>query len=535
MEVVHRLQQLYMRSEAARTIAVRRVTQDNQGKRTAGVDGITALTPHARMILVEELKPEKLRGYKPKPVRRVWIPKPGKTEKRPLGIPTIKDRALQTLVKGALEPEWEAVFESNSYGFRTGRGTWDAIQAVFQAVCKKHKWVLDADIKGCFDNIDHNALLEKLQTYPKLRKTIGAWLKAGVRVGFNGPNEETEKGTPQGGAISPLLANIALHGMETAADTHTRRKKPVTLIRYADDFVVICDDKETLENAGKTVQAELEKVGLELKPEKTRTVHTLEGFNFLGFNVRNYSMGKYRSARVGIAGKPPRPVGFKTLIRPSKEAIRRQSLKTAEIIDENRERAQKELIEKLNPVVRGWSNYYRTVASARVFAKCNHLLYAKLRRWGNRRHPGKSGGWVSNKYWTKPEGKKWEFEIRNFKLRWYTDSSIRRFVKVNGNRSPFDGDLIYWGQRMKDHPPTSNTVGQLLWKQKGRCAYCGLLFRSNDLIENDHITPKSRGGKDWILNRQLLHRHCHDQRHAEMVDVKELAAVKKRRKTSTSD
>jgi RNA-directed DNA polymerase len=231
---VQKLEKLLMKSEAARLIAVRRVTQENQGKKTAGVDGVKSVAPKDRLVLAEQIHPKHWKHQKPKPVRRVWIPKPGKAERRPLGIPTMLERSKQAVVKMAIEPEWEAIFEKNSYGFRPGRSCQDAIAAIFNQIKSKAKFVLDADIKGCFDHIDQKALLNKLQTYPALRQTIKAWLKAGVldKHVF----APTEEGTPQGGVISPLLANIALHGMEQVAAASYQKKvgKPA-LIRYADD------------------------------------------------------------------------------------------------------------------------------------------------------------------------------------------------------------------------------------------------------------------------------------------------------------
>jgi len=241
VKTVRRLQKTLMKSWYARVLAVRRVTQDNQGKKTAGVDGVKSLTPKQRLNLVGNLK----LGTKVSPTRRVWIPKPGTEEKRPLGIPTIKDRALQALVKLALEPEWEAKFEPNSYGFRPGRSCHDAIEAIFSSIRLKPKYVLDADIAKCFDRIDHEALLNKMNTFPTIRRQVRAWLKAGVMN--NMQYFETSEGTPQGGVISPLLANIALHGMEERikqyAETLKGKKRDnrtaLSLIRYADDFVIL--------------------------------------------------------------------------------------------------------------------------------------------------------------------------------------------------------------------------------------------------------------------------------------------------------
>src|SRR5919199_23164 len=245
IKALRKLQKMLMNSWSAKTLAVRRVTQDNQGKKTAGVDGVKSLTPKQRLDLVTKLH----LGTKASPTRRVWIPKPGTEEKRPLGIPTMKDRALQALVKLALEPEWEARFEPNSYGFRPGRSCQDAVEAIFLAISQKAKYVLDADIAKCFDRIDHEVLLNKLNTFPTIRRQIRAWLKAGVMDGKQ--LFPTSEGTPQGGVISPLLANIALHGMENRikqyADTLPTRsgrgkrdnRSSLSLIRYADDFVIL--------------------------------------------------------------------------------------------------------------------------------------------------------------------------------------------------------------------------------------------------------------------------------------------------------
>jgi len=244
VKALRKLQKMLMKSWYAKCLAVRRVTQDNTGKNTAGVDGVKSLSPVARFTLVNNLK----LGSKVKPTRRVWIPKPGTDEKRPLGIPIMYDRTLQALVKLALEPEWEARFEPNSYGFRPGRSCHDAIEAIYSSIKQKAKFVLDADIAKCFDRIDHKALLGKLNTFPTIRRQVRAWLKAGVMDRTQ--LFPTSEGTPQGGVISPLLANIALHGMEERieqyADTFKGRKesnrKSLSLIRYADDFVILHKD-----------------------------------------------------------------------------------------------------------------------------------------------------------------------------------------------------------------------------------------------------------------------------------------------------
>ena len=294
LKTVHKLQKLLLKSRSARLLAVRRVTQDNQGKKTAGIDGVKSVQPTGRLAMVEAIHPKLIAERKPLPLRRVWIPKPGKNEQRPLGIPVMYDRACQALAKAALEPQWEALFEANSYGFRPGRGAHDAIGALFSNIHSKSKYVLDADIKGCFDNINHEALLGKLRAYPAMRRLVKGWLKAGVMEALE--LSPTETGTPQGGVVSPLLANIALYGMEEAlisayigeSKTPSAQRGAPQLIRYADDFVVLHEKAEEVSKAQQLIATWLQGIGLELKPSKTRFSHTLEkyqgnvGFDFLG-------------------------------------------------------------------------------------------------------------------------------------------------------------------------------------------------------------------------------------------------------------
>ena len=515
VHIVHRLQQKLMRSEAARLLAVRKVSQDNQGKKTAGIDGVKSLTPVKRLEMVETIHPKHMRRVKAKPVRRVWIPKPGKSEKRPLGIPVMRDRAYQALAKLALEPEWEARFEANSYGFRPGRSGHDAIGAIFLNICLKDKYALDADIKGCFDAISHQALLDKLGTYPAMRQAIKGWLKAGCmdKEVF----AETEQGTPQGGVISPLLANIALHGIEEAVQkAYTFREGKPVLIRYADDFVVIHPTQEGVKRAKQVIEQWLAGMGLTLNSKKTRIVPTLKGedpgFNFLGFTVRQFPVGRTHSAKSthGI------PLGFKTLIKPGKEAVQRHMQVLGKIIQDHQDAPQEALIAKLNPVITGWANYYRTVVAKETFSYCDHRLHGMLKSWAHRRHPGKNAVWVANKYWGIDEGQGWVFRVKEEgTLKHHEDVHIKRHVKVRDTASPYDGNLVYWAQRLKEHPLTDSRSGFLLKLQKGRCAGCGLHFRDGDVLETDHIIPKRLGGDDRISNLQLMHRHCHDQKTAQ--------------------
>jgi RNA-directed DNA polymerase len=504
---VHKLQRLLLKSWAARCLAVRRVTQDNRGKRTAGIDGKTVLNPKERMELVEALKANR----PPQALRRVWIEKTNSPEKRPLGIPTIFDRAHQALVKLALEPEWEAQFEANSYGFRPGRGAHDAIEAIFTSLRESPKYILDADIAKCFDHIQHEALLSKLETYPQLRRQIRAWLKAGVMDGQR--LFPTEAGTPQGGVISPLLANIALHGLETELAQAISHRIPVRCIRYADDFVVLHPELTVIETAQRFITDWLKSLDLELKASKTRITHSLEpyqgtvGFDFLGFTVRQFKVGRSHQSRNSHGTRRP----FKTIVKPSREAVQKHYRRIADIISRYNNAPQIGLIRTLNPIMRGWSNYYATVVSKVAFSRLDHLVTQRLLRWARRRHPKQSRFRIARRYWQfeKPS-RHWIFRVPDqAHLYQYADTPIKRHIKVQGTRNPFDGDWLYWGTRLGRHPELPTLVATLLKAQSGRCAACGLHFRHTDILEIDHIIPKQYGGSRHYSNLQLLHGHCH--------------------------
>ncbi len=510
LKTVHKLQRLLVTSWSARCLAVRRVTQDNQGKNTAGIDGVKSLRPAQRLEMAQTLK----LSAKAQPTRRVWIPKPGKTEKRPLGIPTLQNRAEQALAKLALEPEWEARFEPNSYGFRPGRSCHDAIDAIFKAICHKAKYVLDADIAQCFDRINHEVLLNKLHTRPTFTRAIRAWLKAGVME-----NDElfpTTAGTPQGGVASPLLANIALHGLE---ETITQQYPQAKVIRYADDLVILHPDLPIIEQIQQSVTTWLAQIGLELKPSKTRITHTLHshegaiGFDFLGFHIRQYPVGKTHSAK--STGRTPKLLGFKTIIKPSQTAIKRHQQALHAVIRTHRSASQARLIGQLNPIIKGWCAYYSTVCSKKTFGKMAHLTFLKLRRWAYRRHPDKSRSWIIHKYW-RLEQNSWDFApIDGKRLYHHSQTPIQRYVKVQASKSPYDGDWLYWSNRNRQQPGIPKSVTSLLHRQKGRCARCGLYFRAEDKLQQDHIIPTALGGPDSYNNWQLLHAHCHHQKTAQ--------------------
>lgn len=525
---VRKLQHIMVNSHHAKLLATRRVTQDNQGKKTAGVDGVKKLNPQQRFDYVTKVG---IRGFG-SPLRRVWIPKPGKTEKRPLGIPTMEDRINQALFKLALEPEWEAKFEPNSYGFRPGRGCHDAIKQIYLSINKKPKYVLDADIRKCFDQIDHSKLLKKLG-FGKgtFHQQIKAWLESGVVD--NEIFTETEAGTPQGGVISPLLANIALHGMEmmlkdTVASIPLRtpsgtsmgkrdKQRSLSVIRYADDFVVMHYDRNVILKCQEAIQAWLKDIGLELSEEKTRITHTLElseadkiefkvekpGFDFLGFNILQFR-SQYKYGQID---------GIVTRIVPSNSKCKKHQEKLAMVIRQSVNLSQELLIKKLNPIIVGWSRYFG-LSDATTFKnlqKMDYLLYLKLRRWAKRRT--KSAATGSKKYWK--QYPRWSFETsEGLKLASHVSyaRSIKEYVKVIGESSPFDGKDIYWASRLGNNPLMSKSQALLLKKQKGRCNLCKLRFMEEDILEIDHIIPLSQSGKKSFDNLQLLHRHCHDSK-----------------------
>lgn len=527
---VRKLQHKLIDSWFAKLLAVRKVTQDNSGKKTAGVDGAKAIPPRGRLLLAKLLKIP----TKPRPLRRVWVEKPGKAEKRPLGIPTIRDRATQALLKLALEPEWEARFEEHSYGFRPGRGCHDAMKQIYLSIFRKPKYVLDADIKKCFDKIDHKKLLVKLNYRKgKIHDQIKWWLESGVVD--NGVFEDTLAGTPQGGIISPLLANVALHGMETMLKEIVvnfpltfpnggrmmiaGKRSSLGVVRYADDFVVMHYDIDVVLACQTALVAWLKEIGLELSPEKTKITHTLAlteeekqswgqtkpGFNFLGFTVRQFK-AKYRAAGLD---------GINTLIVPSDEKMLKHQKRLGLIIRNSKTLSQTELIKLLNPIIVGWSRYFGTsdAETRGCLNQMDYLLYLKLRRWSKRKTKSAVNGFL--KYFKKVGNRSWTFASKEELLLQHTGfaTSLKKtYVKVLGESSPFDGKVVYWSARLGRNPLLTKPVAALLRKQKGRCALCNRRFVDGDLKEVDHIIPTGKGGSRDFLNTQLLHRHCHDQK-----------------------
>lgn len=538
-EGVYRLQKILINSPEAKFLSVRRVTQDNRGKNTPGIDGVKSLNPPQRIELVRSLKID----GKSDSIKRISIPKSPPGEMRLLGIPTLRDRAKQALALLALEPEWEAKFEPNSYGFRPGRSCHDAIEGIHIALNRKEKFVLEADIAKCFDRINHEALLLKMNTFPQMRNQIRSWLKAGILN--QGKTLFPEEGTPQGGVISPLLANIALHGMETflkdwiseipLKDSHgvllpkVKKRKQLSLVRYADDFVILDKDLEIIQKSKHLLSEWLKPLSLELKESKTRIVHSFNsfenqqpGFDFLGFTIRQFPVSKYGRGRLGNP--------FRTFIKPSRNSIKRHLLSLKTSLKEHRDTGS--MVRKLSPIIRGWCNYYRSVSSSATFTGCEKIFMEYLFSWAKKKHPNRPKKWIFRKYlrriWgtensgvrRKKNRSRLQFGYENQNgdwvyLRLHSTMKIKRHVKIIGTRSPYDGDFVYWSLRNQNRPTHSRKFLLLIKRQRGLCAHCQLVFQPTDIIEIDHIIPKNRGGKNSFENLQLLHGHCHDEKSRE--------------------
>src|SRR6266566_7864359 len=417
-QAVHTLQQRLMESEAARLLAVRRVAEENQGKDTAGVDGIKSLGPRERLAMASAIHPKYWNYQPPMPVRRVWVPKPGTAERRPLAILPMIDRCKQALVKLALEPEWEARFEPHSYGFRPGRSAHDAIAVIVVTIERQPMFVFDADIEEAFDSISQAVVLDKLQTYPALRQAIKAWLTAGVVDGERYAPSET--GIAQGGVLSPLLMNVALHGMEGvvtqgAANGHAR-EQPL-LVRYADDFVILHSDLNELQQAVRRLRHWLARMGLHLHADKTRFTHTLTpfqgqaGFDFLGFHIRQEPGENISRGQSGQGHAPGgktiitpftrrlAPQGVKTIISPSQQASKRHLAAIEHRLQQLQTAPQGRVIAELNPLIMGWAAYYNGVVEASIMSRYDELVEQRLINWALKRHPGKARDWLLTRYW----------------------------------------------------------------------------------------------------------------------------------------
>lgn len=500
------LQRLLTHSFYGKAIAVKRVTE-NHGKKTPGVDGAIWNTPELKTKAIHSLK---RRGYQPLPLNRVNIPK-ANGKLRPLGIPTMKDRAMQALHLLALQPIAETTADHNSYGFRPERASRDAVGQCFSMLAKKRsaQWVLDADISGCFDNISHEWLLANI---PMDKVILQKWLKSGFVE--KGRWFATKTGTPQGGIISPTLANMTLDGIEaklvyTFGGKTSRKGKlsKVHFIRYADDFVVTGATKETLEKAKSIIVEFLKERGLSLSEEKTKMVHIEEGFDFVGWNVRKYD--------------------GKLLIKPAKNNVQALLRKIRKIFKENLSAKQENLIGMLNPVVRGWAYYHQNQVAKDTFYKVDNLIWKLLWRWSCRRHPKKSLKWVKDKYFMREGQRNWVFGTtiktedgkgKTIKLVKAGDIKIKRHIKIKGKANPFNPIWEEYfesrlGLQMKENLRGKSKLLILWYMQQGLCPNCNEKITKETGWNIHHIQRKTDGGKDNVSNLMLLHPNCHRQIH----------------------
>jgi len=505
---VRSLQKLMLRSYANTLLSVRRVTQLNAGRYTPGVDHLVVKTPAARGQLVDTLST--CQPWQAKPVRRVYIPK-AHSQLRPLGIPTILDRCLQAKVKNALEPFWEARFEGCSYGFRPGRSCHDAIEKVygFARPATRRPWVLRVDIRGAFDNLSHPYLLAALGACPG-KGLLTQWLKAGYVE--QGIVHDTLTGVPQGGVISPVLLNVALHGMETALGVKHRKRGetvgPRAVVRYADDALVFCESREDAEQARATLADWLKERGLALAPEKTRLVHLREGFDFLGFHIRHSPAPQ--TSRTGYRRRLAPSTPAVQAVRQQLRALWRQSVGSEVGV----------VLRRLNPLIRGWATYFRSAGASETFAKLDHWMFRRAQHYATRTHPHKAWAWRKARYWGKWNPKRqdtWVFGDKRtgtylLKFAWF---GFQPHILVKGTASPDDPALRqYWEQRERRKaqllPPSRR---QLAEAQQGRGPVCGASLFNDEVLHIHHRTPRSQGGGSGYRNLALVHLYCHQQLH----------------------
>ena len=514
------------KSRAVKILAVYRVTTLNQGKYTAGVDGV-------KMIRGRKGKNEQLRlsllkdiniSQKPSPIKRIYIPKPN-GKKRPLGIPTLSDRINQDILRTTLEPITEYHASDNSYGFRPKRSCHDAIEHLFTKLSRKwsKQWVIEGDIRGCFDNISHEHILKTLKSWSVKRSIVNIierMLKS--KILFKDMIQNVDTGTPQGGILSPMLANVALTALDDYCHKEFGEKAYLSkkqggkyiqnpLVRYADDFVIICKSEHEAEFIkGKIATFLRENIGLELSNEKTKITHIADGFDFLGFNTRKYTQESPKSKNHLIGT---------LLIKPQKEKVINFLRRIQEVLDNNKTAKQESTKGILNPMLQGFGMYYRFAVSKVAFTTIDHQLWQKLWKWAKRRHPNKSNKWIMSKYFT-TTGRKGVFKDETGKqIMVMALIPIVRFAKIRTDRRTHADDSEtreYWQKRVYTNALSqvySIKVQRLMKKQKGICPCCGNPITRDDIadqkIHAHHMLPRSKGGTEKLNNLTLLHQDCH--------------------------
>ena len=507
---VKALQRLLTHSLSGKVLAVKRVTE-NQGKRTPGVDGKTWKTPQEKAMAIQMLRQ---RGYHPQPLRRIYIPK-SNGGKRPLSIPCMSCRAMQALYLLALDPVAETTADPNSYGFRKERSPADAIEQCFKALGKARspQWILEGDIKGCFDKISHEWLLAHI---PMDKSILRKWLKAGFIEKL--VLHPTEEGTPQGGICSPVIANLALDGLERKLLERYPKPKTgynakVNYVRFADDFIVTGISKALLEQEVKPlIEQFMGERGLLLSQEKTVITHINDGFDFLGQQVRKYN--------------------GKLIIKPSRKNVSAFLRKVRTLIKANKQATAGNLIVQLNPLIRGWANYHQHVVSKVTFARVGHAIFQALWRWARRRHPNKAKQWIKERYFKSINGKNWVFYgtiatkdglVEN-RLLHPAYVPIKRHVKIKGEANPYDPAWEEYFEKRLGVKMVHNLKGKrqlsALWKeQNGLCPICQQKITKLTGWHNHHLVWRVNGGKDVADNRVLLHPNCHRQVHSQRLEV----------------
>lgn len=492
---VKRLQYLLTHSYYAKALAVRKVTT-NKGKNTSGVDKELWSTPASKMRGVLTLTDK---GYQAKPLRRVYIEKKGKKAKRPLGIPCMYDRAMQALYALALDPVAETTADTKSFGFRKGRSAQDACEYIFTALNHSYspEWVLEGDIKGCFDHISHEWLIQNI---PMDKSVLKQFLKAGFV--FRNELFPTEEGTPQGGIISPILANMALDGMQNILaerfdqnskgqiDMYTHSKSKVNLVRYADDFIITAVSQDIAVQAKALIRDFLRTRGLELSEEKTQITHVTDGFDMLGWTFRKFK--------------------GKLIIKPSKKSLKSLSTNLHEtVLGRGMAWKQDILIQKLNQQLRGWANYHQSVCSKEAYAYIDYILYRLLWRWGKRRHPKKNSKWISDRYWHSKGNRNWIFRTENSELLCLGSIPIIRHTKVRMNANPYLDTQYFLDRKFQQGVKRLSGRFKQVWtKQNGCCYHCELPIEIGSEKEIYYKVPRTMGGKEDVGNMAYVHKHC---------------------------